>query len=86
MCRIALVLDNLDRLSLVARFQVEQSPTIEYEPFQVQLRKSYFVFSISSTEYLTTIIKKQRFTTRRVRIVAWRRITRFESKGYQADE
>ena len=41
-CRIELVLDNLDKLSLVARFQVEQSPTIEYEPFQVQLRISYF--------------------------------------------
>ncbi len=86
MCRIALVLDNLDRLSLVARFQVEQSPTIEYEPFQVQLRTSYFVFSISRAENLTTIIKKQRFTTRRVRIVAWKLIARFESKEFQTDE
>ena len=38
--RIELVLDNHAKLSLVARFQVEQRPTIEYEPFQVQLRKS----------------------------------------------
>ena len=40
-CRIESVYDNLDKLSLVARFQLEQNPTIEYEPLDVQLRKSY---------------------------------------------
>ena len=65
MCRIELVLDNLDKLSLVARFQVEQSPTIEYEPFQVQLRKSYQKFNMLNLLNFVNFCKAVRYANPR---------------------